>query len=100
MQEHFVESPRGAVTEADRLLAELATLRGFPDGEHYDDQLAALSVHHADHVHGYRSVHRVAYAPTGADGDSRAGTEEMREALIEARKLFEDLADTHQLQRS
>ncbi|WP_328365486.1 hypothetical protein OG828_34495 [Streptomyces sp. NBC_00457] len=100
VQEHFVESPRVAVTEADRLLAEIAAVRGFPDGKHYDEQLAALSVHHADHVHGYRRIHRVANASVGTDGDARAGTEEMREALIEARKLFEDLVDTHQLQRS
>ncbi|WP_247196298.1 hypothetical protein [Streptomyces sp. GESEQ-35] len=99
-QERFVDSPREALTEADGLLAELAGSRGFPDGEHYEEQLAALSVHHADHVHGYRRVHRLAHARGAADGDGRANTEEMREALIEARALFADLADTKQLQRS
>ncbi|WP_030931952.1 hypothetical protein [Streptomyces sp. NRRL S-646] len=88
-QERFVDAPREAVTEADRLLAELAALRGFPDDSHYEEQLAALSVHHADHVHGYRHVHRVARV-SGQDGD-RADTEEMREAMVEARALFEDL---------
>ena len=47
VQEHFVDAPREAVAEADRLLAELAAVRGFPDGSHYEEQLAALSVHHA-----------------------------------------------------
>ncbi|MFG2030572.1 hypothetical protein [Streptomyces sp. NPDC048825] len=90
-QERFVDSPREAVAEADRLLGELAGARGFPDGNRYDEQLSALSVHHGHHVHGYRRIHRAAHAPL-ADGDeSRTGTEELREAMIEARALFEDL---------
>ncbi|MEV5957590.1 hypothetical protein AB0M11_28125 [Streptomyces sp. NPDC051987] len=90
-QEHFVDSPRESVTEADRLLAELAAARGFPAGAQYDEQVAALSVHHADHVDGYRRVHRAALAPVGGSPLSQAGTEEMRTAMIEARSLFEDL---------
>ncbi|NNN36990.1 hypothetical protein HLK59_42925 [Streptomyces sp. S3(2020)] len=86
-QERFVDSPREAVAEADRLLADLAGAKGFPDGGQYDEQLAALSVHHADHVHGYRRVHHAA-RPGGKES---AGTEEMREAMVEARSLFEDL---------
>ncbi|WP_406435493.1 hypothetical protein OHB00_16075 [Streptomyces sp. NBC_00631] len=90
-QEHFVESPRESVTEADRLLAEVAAARGFPAGAQYDEQVAALSVHHADHVDGYRRVHRAALAPVGGSPLSQAGTEEMRTAMIEARSLFDDL---------
>ncbi|MFI9610545.1 hypothetical protein ACIHCM_02350 [Streptomyces sp. NPDC052023] len=98
-QERFVDSPQDAVTEADRLLAELAGVRGFPDGGQYEEQLAALSVHHAHHVHGYRRVHRIARTPasgaqdgrTGAVQDGGAATEEMREAMVEARALFDDL---------
>ncbi|MFE9770519.1 hypothetical protein ACFYOV_02315 [Streptomyces sp. NPDC005931] len=86
VQERFVDSPQDAVAEADRLIAEVAGARGFPDGGRYEEQLAALSVHHAHHVEGYRRVHRVAQAH--ADG---AGTEEMREAMVDARALFEDL---------
>lgn len=90
-QEHFVESPRESVTEADRLLAEVAAARGFPAGAEYDDQVAALSVHHADHVEGYRRVHRAAQAPVSGTQQSQAATEEMRTAMIEARSLFDDL---------
>ncbi|CAM5644457.1 hypothetical protein SBADM41S_01284 [Streptomyces badius] len=84
-QELFVESPERSLTEADALLAELSRERGFPDGDDFEDRTDALSVHHAAHVDGYRRVH-------GARrGD--AGTEEMREALIEARKLFDALLE-------
>ncbi|MGP4048036.1 hypothetical protein [Streptomyces sp. 2A115] len=91
VQERFVDEPREAVIEADRLLGELAGARGFPDSGHYDEQLAALSVHHPHHVHGYRRIHRAAHAPTTAADATAAGTEELREALVEARALFEDL---------
>ncbi|MFF1272767.1 hypothetical protein ACFVZC_05055 [Streptomyces marokkonensis] len=91
VQERFVDAPRDAVAEADRLIAELAAARGFPADGHYEDQLAALSVHHAHHVEGYRRVHRVAQAHANGAHDGGAGTEEMREAVVEARALFEEL---------
>lgn len=83
IQEQFVESPQQSVTEADALLARLARDRGFPDGERFEDQIAALSVHHAHYVQGYRSMHAAARG--------QSGTEEMREAVVEARSLFEAL---------
>lgn len=88
VQERFVDSPQEAVAEADRLVAELAGARGFPDGERYEEQLDALSVHHGHHVHGYRRVHQATYAPAS---DARGGTEELRASMVEARALFEDL---------
>lgn len=109
-QERFVESPREAAAEADRLLADVAGARGFPGGDQYEERIAALSVHHAAHVDGYRRLHRAARAhgdttangstrdaamPNGAlrDGGSGAGlgTEETRAAMVEARALFDDL---------
>lgn len=85
-QERFVDNPHAAVAEADRILADLASARGFPGGDRYDEQLDALSVHYSAHVHGYRRIH------AGRDGDG--GTEELRAAMIEARALFDDLAGT------
>lgn len=79
----FVDAPQEAVAEADALLAALARDLGFPDGRDFGEQSAALSVHHAEHVNGYRRVH----AAKQGDG----GTEDMREAMLEARGLFDVL---------
>jgi FtsZ-interacting cell division protein ZipA len=90
LQERFVDSPREAVAEAEQLLARLAGERGYPDGAQYDDQLEALSVHHAHQVDGYRRVHHA----VSEDGRS-ASTEELREAMVGARELFEQLILAH-----
>uniref|UniRef100_A0AAU2W0K1 Secreted protein n=1 Tax=Streptomyces sp. NBC_00008 TaxID=2903610 RepID=A0AAU2W0K1_9ACTN len=83
IQGGFVDAPQQAVAEADALLAELARDTGFPDGSDFEEQTAALSVHHAEHLGGYRRVHAV---QRGA-----GSTEDMREAMIEARGLFDVL---------
>ncbi|MER5882452.1 hypothetical protein ABT160_01345 [Streptomyces sp. NPDC001941] len=89
LQEHFVDSPRAAVAEADRLVARLATERGFPPATDHEEHLAALSVHHAPHVDGYRQVHRVADA--AGDRTGPEATEELRAAMLNARGMFEAL---------
>ncbi|MEV8361678.1 hypothetical protein [Streptomyces niveus] len=86
LQERFVDSPRQAVVEADKLISRLAADRGFPDAEQHSDHLDALSVHHAHEVDGYRRVHQAA-SEAGHD----ASTEELREAMVAARRLFERL---------
>ncbi|MFI5755577.1 hypothetical protein [Streptomyces sp. NPDC051569] len=86
LQERFVDAPQEAVAEADQLVARVAAERGYPDGTRYDEQLDALSVHYAHEVDGYRRVHQAA----SQDGRS-ASTEELREAMVGARELFERL---------
>ncbi|MFI5803197.1 hypothetical protein [Streptomyces sp. NPDC051561] len=81
VQEQFVDSPQKAVAQADRLLAAVAAERGYPESER--EQFDALSVHHATHLDGFR---RVRHAARG-----EGGTEQMREAIVEARALFEAL---------
>jgi hypothetical protein len=85
-QARFVDDPGQALNEAERLLAGLAAERGFPgpeSPEHFD----ALSVHHPHEVQGYRYAHTLAeHGPAGP-----RGTEELRQALLGARGLFEAL---------
>ncbi|MFG3343856.1 hypothetical protein ACGF1Z_02195 [Streptomyces sp. NPDC048018] len=84
LQERFVDAPRQAAADADELLGRVAATRGFPDPDRRDEQLAALSVHHPHHVEGLRTLSRAARSAS-------ASTEELREALVRARDLFEDL---------
>ncbi|MFF5973302.1 hypothetical protein ACFY7C_17440 [Streptomyces sp. NPDC012769] len=84
LQERFVDAPRQAVADADELLARIAATRGFPDPDRREEQLAALSVHHPRHVEGLRTLRRAVHSTS-------ASTEELREALVHARALFEDL---------
>jgi hypothetical protein len=85
-QGRFVDDPAGALNDADRLLGALAAERGFPDPrspEHFD----ALSVHHPHEVQGYRYAHTLAeHGPAGP-----RGTEELRQALLGARTLYDAL---------
>ncbi|MFD3531914.1 hypothetical protein [Streptomyces sp. NPDC058664] len=84
LQERFVDAPRKAVADADELLTHIAATRGFPEPDRSEEQLAALSVHHPHHVEGLRTVRRAVNSPS-------VSTEELREALVHARALFEDL---------
>ena len=86
-QEHFVDSPQKALAEAEQLLGGLAQARGFPGPERHDEHVDALSVHHAHHIDGYRRVRAAATGPVS--------TEEMREAMLQARAFFDALATEH-----
>ncbi|WP_344570134.1 hypothetical protein [Streptomyces axinellae] len=86
VQEHFVESPHAALNEADVLLTQLSTDRGYPPNLAFEERVEALSVHHAHHVHGYLRVHEA------LRGEN---TEEMRSAFLAARGLFEALTSPH-----
>jgi hypothetical protein len=96
LQERFVESPREAVAHAERLIEEVAEARGYPATQGpkgSEEQLDALSVHHAHRVEGYRRM-RLAAQPREDDAAGAApDTEELREAMVGARGLFEQLID-------
>jgi hypothetical protein len=86
VQEHFVDSPQTAVTEAQELVTRVMTERGYPTED--DDQvLADLSVEHAQTVGHFRAAQEI--ATSAAAG--QAATEDMRQALIHYRALFSDL---------
>jgi len=92
-QERFVDDPRRAVADADRLINEALRLRGYPVGD-FDQQAADLSVEHARVVEDYRSAHKVAME----DERGQATTEDMRLAMQHYRNLFEHVLGTHVVQ--
>jgi len=86
VQSNFVDSPKGAVTEADDLLSSLMKARGYPVSD-FDQRAADVSVDYPRVVENYRSAHEIALR-AGKDG---ATTEDLRTAMIHYRSLFEEL---------
>lgn len=85
VEQHFVERPTAAVVEADELVAEIMRLQGYPIGD-FENHAAHLSVKHPRVVQHYRAGHRVI---GGAPGS--ASTEDLRQAMLHYRALFEEL---------
>jgi hypothetical protein len=95
VQIDFVDSPEQAVTTADDLVSRLIAERGYPTGD-YDDQLANLSVEHAQTLGHYRDAHAI----SGRSKNGEASTEDLRQALVHYRALFADLLGTDPLKTS
>jgi hypothetical protein len=86
VQSRFVDSPRGAVAEADDLVSSLMTTRGYPVSD-FDQRAADISVDHPRVVENYRAAHAISLRV----GKDAATTEDLRSAMIHYRSLFEEL---------
>ena len=86
VQSRFVDSPKGAVTEADDLVSSVMKARGYPVSD-FDQRAADISVDHPRVVENYRSAHEIALRV----GKDAATTEDLRTAMIHYRSLFEEL---------
>ncbi len=89
VQSRFVDSPKGAVTEADDLVSSLMKARGYPISD-FDQRAADISVDHPRVVENYRSAHEIALRVAKV-GKDEATTEELRTAMIHYRSLFDEL---------
>lgn len=85
-QARFVDDPSGAVGEADDLIGQVMQARGYPVGD-FEQRAADVSVDHAEVVTNYRAAHRIAQA----QGDTETRTEDLRQAMVHYRALFDDL---------
>lgn len=88
-QARFVDDPPGATDEADELVGEVMAARGYPVGD-FEQRAADVSVQHPRVVEHYRAAHQIALQNSRGDAD----TEELRQALVHYRVLFEDLLET------
>lgn len=89
VQARFVDDPRGAITDADKLIGEAMVARGYPVGD-FEQRAADVSVDHPNVVTDYRAAHDIALN----DRRQRASTEELRRAMVHYRSLFEDLVSS------
>ena len=86
LQTRFVDSPVLALHEADELVTSLMGERGYPTDD-FDTRARLLSVEHTAVLDSYRHAHGIA-------ADSRQGnadTEQVRQAMLGFRSVFEDL---------
>ena len=93
-QAQFVDDPAGATRAADALVAEIMQARGYPVGD-FEQRAADVSVDHPRVVEHYRAAHAIAAIALRTDrGQADTGdTEDLRQAIVHYRALFDDLLE-------
>ena len=86
VQARFVDEPRTAVVEADRLIAEVMRARGYPIDDP-EKRIDDLSVEHGHVIEHYRAGRVIVVR----HGQGQATTEDLRQAMVHFRELFEEL---------
>src|SRR3954453_20677108 len=86
IQERFIDDPAGSVGAAHTLLDQVMAERGYPTHD-FEEQADLVSVDHPRVVENYRA----AYAVNQRQRDGQATTEDLRDALVRYRSLFEEL---------
>ncbi len=89
VQGRFVDAPQEAVRESDRLVREVMRQRGYPVDD-FDQRADDVSVDHPHVVENYRAAGRIAERNERGE----ATTEELRQATVHYRALFEELLET------
>ena len=91
-QKRFVDSPGDAIRSANDLVNRVMRDRGYPV-DNFEQRAEDVSVDHPGVVEDYRAANRVAVANERGD----AGTEDLRQALVHYRSLFDRLlGDGHE----
>lgn len=86
VQTRFVDQPREAVKDADSLVTSVMRDRGYPMND-FEQRAADLSPDHPQVVDNYRAAHGIA----SRSEQGNASTEDLRQAMVHYRTLFDDL---------
>jgi hypothetical protein len=86
VQAKFVDDPSGAVNDADALIAEAMRRIGYPVDQ-YEQREEAVSVKYPEVAGDFRQAHEIALS----NQDGNASTEDLRNAMVLYRGLFERL---------
>jgi len=86
IQARFVDDPLASVRDADHLVGDTMTARGYPMAT-WDQRAADVSVDHPQVVENYRAGHEISQTMEAG----QATTEQLRQAMVHYRTLFEDL---------
>lgn len=86
IQAEFVDSPENSIRDADILLQDVMSARGYPV-KNFEQVAADISVDHPTVVQHFRAAHEIAVRHAHGEGD----TEDLRKAMINYRALFDEL---------
>jgi hypothetical protein len=89
VQSKFVDEPGQAIIDADRLIMEVMQLRNYPVSD-FEQRAADISVYYPALVTNYRAAREIAIK----NEQGQVDTEELRQAMIYYRSLFEELLGT------
>jgi len=90
-QAEFVDEPLTALQKADQLIREVMEAKGYPVAD-FEQQVGDISVDFPELVMDYRGLHLIAVK----DPEEKVSTEEMRQAMVHGRALFENLMKNHE----
>jgi hypothetical protein len=88
-QAKFVDHPVATIQEANQLIKEVMSAKGYPV-EDFEQRAADISVDYPDLVTNYRGMREI----TTRSEQEDVGTEEIRQAMLHSRALFEELVGT------
>ena len=88
LQKQFVDDPSLAVSDADKLVTEVMASRGYPMGD-FEQRAADVSVKYPGVVQNYRSARSIVVRRSRG----QASTEDLRQAMVYFRSLFDELLD-------
>jgi hypothetical protein len=89
IQTRFVDDPKGALGEADALITEVMTTRGYPMAD-WAQRVADISVDYPQVADHHRTGHDIVVRHERGE----ASTEDMRRAMIAYRELFAELVES------
>jgi hypothetical protein len=86
VQNKFIDQPGQATVEADHLIMEVMKVRAYPVSD-FEQRAADLSITYPELVSNYRAAREIAIK----NEHHQANTEELRQALVYYRSLFDEL---------
>jgi len=89
VQSKFVDEPGQAIVDADRLIMQVMQTRAYPVSD-FEQRAADISVNYPALVSNFRAAREIAVK----NEQQQANTEELRQAMIHYRSLFEELLGT------
>jgi hypothetical protein len=89
VQARFVDDPGESIADADLMIQAVMRELGYPVDE-FEQRAADISVDHPEVVSNYRAAHGISIAHERGS----ATTDDLRQALIHYRALFNELLET------